>query len=49
MSDYKSYLVVDNATFNSTYFQLFVFENYNKNLFEPVILSPLAKVYKVKI
>ena len=49
MSDYKSYLVVDNATFNSTYMQLFVFENYNKNLFEPVILSPLAKVYKVKI
>jgi len=26
-----------------------VFENYNKKLFEPVILDPRAKVFKLKI
>jgi undecaprenyl-diphosphooligosaccharide--protein glycosyltransferase len=31
------------------YFQLFVLENYDKELFEPTILTPLAKIYKLKI
>ena len=49
MSNYKQFLVVDNNTYNSLYFQLFVLENIDKNLFEPTILTPLAKVYKLKI
>ena len=49
MPNYSQILVVDNKTYNSTYFQLFIFENYDKNLFEPVILTPLAKVYRLKI
>jgi dolichyl-diphosphooligosaccharide--protein glycosyltransferase/undecaprenyl-diphosphooligosaccharide--protein glycosyltransferase len=48
MSNYKQFLVVENSVFNSLYFQLFVFENYDKELFEPIILTPLAKVYKLK-
>ena len=49
MSNYKQFLVVENSVYNSTYFQLFILENYDKNLFEPTILTPLVKVYKLKI
>ena len=49
MQNYRQFLVVDNSVFNSLYFQLFVFENYDKDLFAPTILTPLAKVYKLKI
>ncbi len=49
MSEYGQFLVVDNGVYNSTYFQLFVLENYDENLFEPIILTPLAKVYKLKV
>jgi len=28
---------------------MYVFENYDKALFEPVILDPLVKIYKLKI
>ena len=49
MRNYNQILIVDNATYNSTYFQLYVFEKYNKDLFEEVILTPLVKVYKLKI
>jgi dolichyl-diphosphooligosaccharide--protein glycosyltransferase/undecaprenyl-diphosphooligosaccharide--protein glycosyltransferase len=49
MKSSHQFLVVDNKTYNSTYFQLFILENYDRNLYEPVILTPLAKVYKLKI
>jgi len=49
MSNYNQFLVVEDSVYNSTYFQLFVLENYDKNLFEPTILTPLVKVYKLKI
>ncbi len=49
MSNYKQFLVVDNSVLNSTYFQLFVLEKYDSTLFEPIILTPLSKVYKLKI
>jgi dolichyl-diphosphooligosaccharide--protein glycosyltransferase/undecaprenyl-diphosphooligosaccharide--protein glycosyltransferase len=48
MKSYNKFLVVDQQTFNSTYFQLFVLENYDPELFEPVIMTPLAKVYRLK-
>jgi dolichyl-diphosphooligosaccharide--protein glycosyltransferase/undecaprenyl-diphosphooligosaccharide--protein glycosyltransferase len=48
MRSYGQFLVVDQNTLNSTYFKLFVFEQYDKNLFEPVVLTPLAKIYKIK-
>jgi dolichyl-diphosphooligosaccharide--protein glycosyltransferase/undecaprenyl-diphosphooligosaccharide--protein glycosyltransferase len=48
MQDYNKILVVDNYTLNSTYIQLFVLETYSKELFEPVIMTPIAKVFKVK-
>jgi len=49
MQNYNQFLVVDDNVYNSTYFQLFVLENYDKGLFEPTILTPLVKVYKLKI
>jgi dolichyl-diphosphooligosaccharide--protein glycosyltransferase/undecaprenyl-diphosphooligosaccharide--protein glycosyltransferase len=49
MRSYNKFLVVDEATYNSTYIQMMVLEKYNKELFEPVSLTPLVKVYKLKI
>ena len=49
MKNYNQFLILDKRLFNSLYIQLFVLENADKELFEPVILSPLAKVYKLKI
>ena len=48
MASYGRFLVLDNFYFNSTYIQMFVFEHYNKNLFEPIILDPMTKIYKLK-
>jgi undecaprenyl-diphosphooligosaccharide---protein glycotransferase len=49
MKSYKQFVVVDERMLNSSYIQLFVLEDYDKELFEPVVLTPLAKVYKLKI
>ena len=48
MQSYNTFLIVDEKTYNSLYIQLMVLENYDQNLFEPVILTPGAKVYKLK-
>jgi len=49
MRSYNTFLMLDNDMLNSLYIQLFVFENYNKKLFTPVILNLIAKVFKLKI
>jgi undecaprenyl-diphosphooligosaccharide---protein glycotransferase len=49
MSNYPQFLVVDAKVYHSSYFQLFVLENYDSKYFEPEILTPLLKVYKLKI
>jgi dolichyl-diphosphooligosaccharide--protein glycosyltransferase/undecaprenyl-diphosphooligosaccharide--protein glycosyltransferase len=49
MKSYNSILVVNDAVLASTYIRLFVLEDYDKNLFEPVILEPLTKIYRLKI
>ena len=49
MKNYNQFIVLQDNLYNSAYIQLFVLENYDKDLFEPVILSPLSKVYKLKI
>ena len=49
MRSYGKILVVDNQMLNSLYIQLFVFENFDKRYFEPVLLDPMAKVFKLKI
>jgi len=49
MSAYHTFLIVDDTVYNSLYIQLMVLENYDKSLFKQMILSPYAKVYKLKI
>jgi len=49
MASYGRFLIVDDFYFNSAYIQMFVFEHYDKNLFEPVLLDPMSKVYKLKV
>lgn len=49
LASYGQFLVLDDYFVKSMYIQMFVFENYNKNLFEPVILDPMTKIYKLKI
>ena len=49
LESYQRFLILDNEYLNSTFIQMYVFENYDKELFEPVILDPLVKIYKLKI
>jgi len=49
MQSYHTFLILDNAMFNSLYVQLFVLENYNERFFEPIILEAYAKIYRLKI
>ncbi|WP_169754818.1 STT3 domain-containing protein [Campylobacter curvus] len=48
MRDYGRFLILDESMLNSAYIQLFVLERYDERLFEPVILSGAAKVYRLK-
>ena len=47
MKSYNTFLVMDDFFYNSTYIQMFVFENYDKKLIKPVIITPFVKIYKV--
>lgn len=49
MQAYNTFLILDEAMFNSTYIQLFVLENYDERFFEPISLEAYAKVYRLKI
>ncbi|WP_292654770.1 STT3 domain-containing protein [Nitratifractor sp.] len=48
MRDYHKILLLDERAYRSAYVQLFVLENNDPDLFEPVILTPMAKVYRLK-
>jgi len=48
MRSYNMFLLVDEKMYNSLYIQMFVLGDYDKNLFDLVIDSPYAKVYKLK-
>jgi len=49
MQSYRAFLVVDDDMLNSAYIRMFVLDEYDRDLFEPVLLSPLAKIFKLKI
>lgn len=44
-----TFIITDNKAFNSAYVQLFMLERYDSEIYELVISTPLAKVYKLKI
>jgi dolichyl-diphosphooligosaccharide--protein glycosyltransferase/undecaprenyl-diphosphooligosaccharide--protein glycosyltransferase len=45
----KMVLIVDDSYYESLYFQLGILGFYDKDLFEPVHIDPLTKIYKLKI
>jgi len=49
MSNYNTFLIMDDAMYNSLYVQLMVLEKYDTKLFEPVSLDPQVKIYKLKV
>ncbi|MDC0933370.1 STT3 domain-containing protein [Arcobacteraceae bacterium] len=49
MKDYDRFLVIDNDMYNSMYVQLCILENYNADIYEAIILTPQAKVFRLKI
>jgi len=49
LESYQRFILLDNEYLNSIYIQMFVFENYDHALFEPVIIDPMVKIYKLKI
>jgi len=48
MKSYGQFVVMDSETFKSTYVQMFMLGNYDKNLFELVVSSPYSRIYKLK-
>ena len=46
LASYHKWFVVDDFFYNSTFFQLFIFQN-TQGLFKPVIITPYVKVYKL--
>ena len=48
LRNYNRVLILDEKYYNSTYVQLALLEQYDKELFEPVELTPYAKIYRLK-
>lgn len=46
---YGAYILADDEMFNSLFIQMFVFENYDRNLFEKVSSTYEAKIFRLKI
>lgn len=44
-----SFWILDDRVLNSNFVQLFALENYDRSVFEPVVMSPLIKIYKLRI
>ncbi len=47
--DYNRFFILGEKMLNSLYVQMFLFEKYDPELFEPVVMSPWSKVYRVKL
>jgi len=49
MKNYNRFLLVDNKMFNSMFIQLAILENYDRKFYEAIELTPMAKVFRLKI
>jgi len=49
MASHNTFLVMDEETYSSLYVQLSVLHEYDKSLFEEVIMTPQSKIYRLKI
>jgi len=48
LKSYGIFVIMDRKTYESAYVQMFMLDNYDKNLFELVVSSPYSKIFKVK-
>ena len=48
MKSYNKVIIMDTQTYNSMYVKMFMLGKYDKNLFEPVVISPFTRIYKLK-
>jgi dolichyl-diphosphooligosaccharide--protein glycosyltransferase/undecaprenyl-diphosphooligosaccharide--protein glycosyltransferase len=49
LKSYGRVVIMNEDVFNSTYVQMFLLGNYDKDLFELVVKSPYTRIYKLKI
>lgn len=42
-------LLISDEDFRSIYIQMYVMQNYDADLFEPVVMTPWSKIYRVKL
>jgi dolichyl-diphosphooligosaccharide--protein glycosyltransferase/undecaprenyl-diphosphooligosaccharide--protein glycosyltransferase len=49
MASYDSYVVLDDEYLHSLFVEMFILGDYDHDLFEPVILDPTTKIYRLKI
>jgi len=48
LKSYGTFVIMDRKTYESAYVQMFMLDNYDKNLFELVVSSPYSKIFKIK-
>ncbi|MCR6575103.1 peptide-binding protein [Campylobacter insulaenigrae] len=48
LREYKSFILLDENLYNSTYIQMFLLNQYDQNLYEQIINDPRAKIYRLK-
>lgn len=48
LREYKSFIILDENLYNSAYIQMFLFNNYDKDLFEQITNDPRVKIYRLK-
>ena len=49
MKSYGRFLVMDKTMYDSAFVQLFVLEQYDRSLFEEVIMTPMSKIYRLRM
>lgn len=49
LQSYKAFILCDERMFNSLYIQMFVFDRFDPRYFEPAVMDPLMKIYKLKV
>lgn len=49
LPSYESWLLADDYFLNSNFIQMFIFDKYDADLFEPVEITPWVKIYRLKI
>ncbi len=49
LSDHKMFIVLDEEYLNSLFIQMLLFDNFNEELFEPIVKNRDVKIFKLKI